>query len=165
MRQCGGTPKVALFVLVALSGCGILTSPADGLRFQPPNEWHSSLAILGIQFWKPTDKSYEFLMLHKFEPGLQYSYAELFTHESLKRIGMNIESTRVIKVRPMRICGKQDAIYFQGTKQYAVSGRESAEATFAVVNGITYMLLYVHPLNVEPNTEAETALRELCPKA
>jgi hypothetical protein len=140
------------------------SSPADGLKFQPPNGWHSSLAIMGIQFWKPADRSYEFLLLQKFKPDRRYSYVDLFTHESLKQRGISMEPTRVIKIRPIRICDNQDATYFQGTKQYAVSGRESAEATFSVVNDTTYMLLYVHPLSVGPNAEAETALRELCPK-
>ncbi len=155
--------RVVLFALVGLSGCSIITSPADGLRFQPPHGWHASPAIMGIQFWI-ADRNNEFLMLHKFKPGLRFNYVEFFTRESLKRRGMNIEPTQVIEVHPMRICGSQEATYIRGTKQYKVAGVESAEATFTVVNDSIYSLLYVHPRDVEPNTEAETSLRELCPK-
>jgi hypothetical protein len=165
MRQVGRKAGVTLFGLVTLAGCGIISSPADGLRFQAPNGWHSSPGIMGIQFWKPADKNYEFLMLHKFKPGLRYNYIELFTDGSLKRMRMNMSPTRIIKVSPMRVCGSQDATYFRGTKDYVAAGRENAEATFTVINDTTYLLLYVYPLNAMPNREAETALRELCPRA
>lgn len=126
VRCFGNLTRVALFALIVLSGCGMIGSPADDLRFQPPHG---------------------------------------FTHHSLKRKGIDIEPSRVTEVRRLRICGNQDATYIRGMKQYAVSGEQRAEATFTVVNGSTYMLLYVRRLDTKPNMEAETALRELCPKS
>ncbi|MBV8655075.1 MAG: hypothetical protein JO160_03450, partial [Candidatus Eremiobacteraeota bacterium] len=61
----------ALACAVILAGCGLTSSPAEGLTFSPPAGWQSSPGIMGfMQFWRSPTNSEEVLMLFRSPKAL-----------------------------------------------------------------------------------------------
>jgi hypothetical protein len=143
-----------------LSGCGLTSSPADGLTFTAPYGWQASPGIMGfMQFWKPPARSDEVLML--FRSPKQINPDEVLTSAKLK-------DTRIESKQDIKICGNKPAVYFTGAGTSSSANNASTEAQMRMVmtnaNGASYFAMYVYPIGTQPNGEALAALRELCPK-
>ncbi|MBV8343586.1 MAG: hypothetical protein JO190_01160 [Candidatus Eremiobacteraeota bacterium] len=150
----------ALACAVILAGCGLTSSPAEGLTFAPPAGWQSSPGIMGfMQFWRSPTNSEEVLML--FRSPKQLNSSDVFDSAKLK-------DTQVVEQTQIKICGNQPATYYKGEAESSVNNGASkphnVEMTMTNASGATYFALYVYPLKAEPNGEAETALHQLCVK-
>ena len=150
----------ALSVL-ALTGCGLTASPADGLTFTAPAGWQSSPGILGfMQFWHPASNDDEVLMLFK-------SPKPISTNEIFQKA--NISDMRVSHEQKITICGAQPALYLEGeATSSSVNNNPSKPHDMQMVMtnaaGSTYFAMYVYPVSVRPNAEAVASLRQLCAK-
>lgn len=145
---------------LALAGCGITASPADGLRFQPPPGWQSSPGIMGfMQFWRTADER-EALILFKSPRPITAN--DILSNDRMKDTlqGLQIEQRHAIQ-----ICGNQPATYVRGRGTSPKRGDEDAEMVIATVDGASYFALYVRPIGAKPNFAAQAALRELCAKS
>lgn len=146
---------------VALAGCGLTSSPADGLTFAAPSGWQSSPGIMGfMQFWTPGgSNSDEVLML--FRSPKEIDQSQVFESGKLK-------NARIEQQRQIKICGNQTATFFKGSAESSTDNHPSKphnlEMTMTDAGGTTYFAMYVYPLDRQPNAQAEGALRELCVK-
>ena len=142
--------------MVAATGCGFNSSPADNLTFKPPSGWQGSPGIMGfMQLWKAPNRNDEVLMLFKSPRPIQPS--EVFSNADLK-------DTKVQNVQHITICNNQPAelLTAQGTRG---QGKDSiVDMVMSNAGGATYMAMYVYPVGGAPNGEATAALRELCTK-
>jgi hypothetical protein len=143
-----------------LSGCGLTSSPAEGLAFHPPTGWQSSPGIMGfMQFWKPPSNSDEVLML--FRSPKQFDPAQVLSSAKLR-------DTRIERRQQIKICGNQPAVYFTGvgTSSSGSNATTQLEMQMVMTNagGAAYFAMYGYPAGTKPNGEALAALRELCPK-
>jgi len=145
---------------VLVSGCGLTSSPAQGLTFAAPSGWQSSPGIMGFaQLWTPGSNSDEVLML--FRSPRQIDREQVFQTGKLK-------DTKIESQSEIKICGNQPATFFRGTAESSTGNHASkphnVEVTTSNADGTTYFAMYVYPLNRRPNAQAESALRELCVK-
>ncbi|HZY99261.1 MAG TPA: hypothetical protein VFE36_06785 [Candidatus Baltobacteraceae bacterium] len=143
-----------------LSGCGLTSSPADDLTFTAPTAWHSSPGIMGfMQFWTPSEKSEEVLML--FRSPKQIDREQILENGKLKDVKFSQE-------HQITICGNEPAMFFKGSAESSTGNQpskpHSLEMTIANAGSATYFAMYVYPLDGHPNAQAESALRELCVK-
>ncbi|MBV8148409.1 MAG: hypothetical protein JO092_04895 [Candidatus Eremiobacteraeota bacterium] len=143
-----------------LGGCGLTSSPAEGLAFRPPAGWQGSPGIMGfMQFWKPPTNSDEVLML--FRSPKQIDPNQVLASARLR-------NTRIERRQEIKVCGNQPAIFFEGAGTSSSGNNASTQAVMQMVmtnaNGATYFAMYAYPVGTRPNSEALAALRELCPK-
>lgn len=145
---------------VAFAGCGLTSSPADGLTFAAPPGWAASPGIMGFaQVWTSRSNSDEVLML--FRSPKQLDRQEVFDNAKLK-------DARIQQQSDITICGNQPATYVKGSAWSQVNNQERKPHTLEMLmsnaGGNTYLAMYVYPQNGRPNAQAESALRELCVK-
>lgn len=143
-----------------LSGCGLTSSPAEGLTFAAPSGWQSSPGIMGFaQLWTPGSNSDEVLML--FRSPREIDRSKVFETGKLK-------NAKIDRQREVKICGNQPATFFVGSAEASTDNHPDKPHHLEVMttnaNGTTYFAMYVYPLNRPPNAQAESALRELCVK-
>jgi hypothetical protein len=152
---------------VVLAGCGLTSSPADGLTFTGPSGWSASPGMMGfMQFWSPKgSNSDEVLML--FRSPKQIDMSQPIDTKEIMASG-KVKNAKIEDEREITICGNQPAKYFRG---YAESSTENSpskphalEMLMSNAGGNTYFAMYVYPQNGRPNAQAESALRELCVK-
>jgi hypothetical protein len=140
---------------LAMAGCGLTSSPADGLTFKPPAGWQASPGIMGfMQFWKSPSDDNEILMLFKSPKKLDES--QVFTTA-------NLRDEKMKSRQDINICGRQHAVYLQGTAT-GKGGNKDVRMVMSDANGTTYFSMYVYPAGAPANGEATSALRELCTK-
>ena len=145
---------------LALAACGLNSSPAQGLRFAPPPGWQSSPGIMGfMQFWRTPDDR-EVLILFKSPRAITPN--DVLSNYRMKDTlqGMQIEERRAIE-----ICGNQPATYVRGRGRSVRRGDQDVEFVLTTVRGTGYFALYARPIGATPNSAAEAALREICPKS
>ncbi|HEY1976272.1 MAG TPA: hypothetical protein VGG89_07005 [Candidatus Baltobacteraceae bacterium] len=154
----------ALFA-VALSGCGLTSSPADGLTFTAPSGWQSSPGIMGfMQFWTPSANSDEVLML--FRSPRQVDLSKPIDTKEIMESG-KLKDTKIQAQRQVSICGTQPAMFFKGSAESSTGNNADKPHNLEMMmsnGGATYFAMYVYPLDRHPNAQAEDALRELCAK-
>lgn len=156
MRQARFTIATALLALLALTGCGLTSSPADNLTFKAPAGWRGSPGMMGfMQFWTSPSSRNEVLMLFKSPKPLAVN--EVFNSADLK--DADVEAQKAIT-----ICGKQPAQYFKARGSLKGNSNSNVEMVMTNAAGTTYMAMYVYPNGVQTNADAEAALRELCTK-
>lgn len=145
----------------ALCGCGFNASPGDGLRFQPPAGWRSSPGILGfMQFWRPPSGDREVLML--FRSPKPITSNELYSNANMQG---SFKSVTVINKRSIRLCGSQPALVVAGIATSRNDQKSNVDMMLANVRGTSYFAMYVRPIEVPANPQAEGALYELCAKS
>jgi hypothetical protein len=156
MKHARFTIATALFALLALSGCGLTSSPADSLTFKAPAGWHGSPGVMGfMQFWTAPNSRDEVLMLFKSPKPLQVN--QVFSSADLK--DADVEAQKAIT-----ICGNQSAQYFKARGTLKGNSNSDVEMVMTDAGGTTYMAMYVYPMGAQTNAAAEAALRELCTK-
>lgn len=151
---------VAIAYAILLAGCGLTSSPADGLTFTPPNGWRASPGIMGfMQFWRAPSNSDEVIMLFRSPKKLDPD--QVITSAKLK-------DTRIQRQQPIKICHNQPAIYFYGQGTSSSNNQSQKEADMRMVmtnvNGTTYFAMYIYPVSTVPNGGAVAAIHELCAK-
>lgn len=150
---------------VLLSGCGLTSSPAEGLTFAAPSGWQSSPGIMGFaQFWTPGSNSDEVLMLFRSPKQLDTSKpidSKIWESGKLK-------NTKIEDQRRITICGNQPATFFRGNAESSNGNSpdkpHNLEMAMTNAGGATYFAMYVYPMNRHPNVQAESALHQLCVK-
>ncbi len=151
---------VACASLLAVSGCGFTSSPADNITFKAPAGWKASPGIMGfMQLWKAPGGRDEVLML--FRSPKQISTSDVMS-------GANVKDVHIESMHHVTICGNQSAEFVkaQGSAQSVGSKGQSSNVEVMMSNtgGATYMAMYVYPIGGVPNADAAAALRELCAK-
>jgi hypothetical protein len=148
--------SLPLAALLALSGCGFNSSPADNLTFKPPAGWQGSPGIMGfMQFWKAPNGNKEVLMLFKSPKPLQVR--DVFN-------SANMRDARVETKKPMTICGSQSAEFIKAQGTSSSNDDSNIEMVMTNAAGTTYLSMYIYPVRAAPNSEASAAMLELCPK-
>lgn len=151
----------AVACAVIATGCGLTSSPADGLTFTAPTGWRASPGIMGfMQFWRAPSNGDEVIMLFRSPKKLDPD--QIITSAKLK-------DTRIQRQQPIKICHNQPAMYFYGQGTSSSENQTQKEADMRMVmtdvNGTTYFAMYIYPVAMPPNGEAVAAIRELCAKA
>lgn len=151
---------VAFATLLAVSGCGFNSSPADNITFKAPAGWQASPGVMGfMQFWKAPGNGDQVLMLLR-------SPKQIPTDDIIT--SANVKDAKIESVQHVTICGNQPAklLTARGNAQSVTTKGTNSNLQMVIsdVGGATYMALYAYPLGGSPNAEATAALRELCPK-
>lgn len=155
--------SIALVLSAALlAGCGLTSSPADGLAFTAPSGWQASPGIMGfMQFWDHPVNAHSHEVLMLFRSPKQLDRSQIF--ESGK-----LQNAQIDQQRQITICGNQPATLFVGTAESSTGDQQSTphklEMTMTNAGGTTYFAMYVYPVGARPNAQAESALREICVK-
>ena len=151
---------LAATLAVAVSGCALQASPADGLRFEAPAGWRPSPGLLGfMQFWRPPVDDREVLMLFKSPRPMQTN--AIFSNSNLQD---TMRDVRVISQQTIKICGTTPAEYVRARGSSSRGGPIDIETVATIIGGSTYFAVYVRPVALAPNPMALAALREVCPK-
>lgn len=154
--------RLALVMLLVLSSaaCGLRSSPADGLRFQPPAGWNPSPGILGfMQFWRSPGNDREFLILFRSPRPMQTK--EMFSSQGMQD---SMKDVTVLREQSIKICGNQPATFVLARGDSARSGPTDIESIATNIGGASYFATYIRPVSAPPNPEAMASLRELCTK-
>jgi hypothetical protein len=152
------------FCALFLTGCGLTSSPADGLTFTAPYGWQASPGIMGyMQYWHPASRRDEMLVL------IRSPFKQLDLSHAPNRIdlGNSTSRTHFDSWDRVEICGNQPAIYVIGESyRDTKSGEVERHMRMVMTNlsGATYIALYAYPLTGLPNGEALASLRQLCLK-
>lgn len=161
--------KRALWTLVALcigsllSGC---SSPAQDTAFQPPAGWRSTPGMFGrMQLWmngtSPADR--QILMFIRGDKNMNAS--DLRTSSS--PFWSPGEGTRDVKRDTITLCGNQKAEHFTGKGQGGNGSsrvEEQIEGVSTTIGASKYLVIYIRPVSAQADTQAENALRSVCPK-
>ncbi len=153
----------ALCVGAALAGC---SSPAQNTAFQPPSTWKATPGMFGrLQMWMTGSdtQSRQILMLIRGDKNM--STADL---SASSPVGGN-KNVSDVKRDTITICGTQPADHFTGKGQSTTNGNahvvEAIEGVTTTIADSKYLVLYIRPIAVKPDAQAENALRSICPKA
>lgn len=156
MRSRFFAASALLALVLAASGCGFTSSPADNLTFTAPAGWQSSPGIMGfMQFWKAPNGNKEMLMLFKSPKPLQVR--DVFNNA-------NMREAKVQAQKPITICGSQPAEYYKAQGTSSQGNDSNVEMVMTDAAGTTYLAMYIYPVGAAPNAQAATALRALCSK-
>lgn len=74
------------------------------------------------------------------------------------------KSVTVMRKQTIEICGNQPALFVQGTAVSRNDTESNVDMVLSTVRGASYFAMYVRPMEVPPNAQAEAALHELCAK-
>ena len=108
-----------ILALLALAGCSLAASPADGLTFKPPAGWSSSPGIMGfMQFWRPSSTEREVLMLFKSPTPLKPT--DVFKNS---QVNGSLSNVAIERQTAITICGKQPAALRRGARHVEGRGR------------------------------------------
>ncbi len=153
--------KVALFAVTAmLAGCG---SATDAVTFKPPAGFISSVSVGPfMQAWSGPNQSMLMLMAMPTKINLKQTISN-----------STVSNADIEKQMTITICGDQSALYAdmvgnpQGDKTPAPGAKQQKERIEFLatnVSGRTYMAMYLRPLGAPPDAQAESAIRNVCPK-
>jgi hypothetical protein len=150
---------VAVAAMLATSGCGLTASPADNIAFTAPQGWTSSPGIAGfMQFWRSPRES-EVLMLFRSPKPIKSS--DVFQSASLR-------DAKIEAQKDISICdGAQQAQLVDITAKTDRNGQSrdvDATMVMSTTGGNTYFAVYARPVELQPDSQAVAATRELCPK-
>lgn len=74
------------------------------------------------------------------------------------------KSVTVRRKQTIEICGNQPAFFVEGTAISRNDTESNVDMMLSTVRGVSYLAMYVRPMEVPPNAQAEAALHELCAK-
>jgi hypothetical protein len=159
----GSTTRVVLvaFLILAQTGCGFQSSPAQGLNFTAPSDWKASPGVLGfMQFWRAPANNGEFLML--FHSPKKLSADDIFSSDRMKD---TLQDASIVRRQPITICDKQPATYVEARGSSEKGRQDRVDLVLSDVAGASYIAMYVRPVDAPPNPLALASLRELCAKS
>jgi hypothetical protein len=143
----------ASWTLIAASVLCSCSSPVQSVTFKPPAGWAASPSLFGFQAWHPKDNK-QALILFKLPAATDPNRA--LSESNFRQFSTSLRER-------IRICGNQPAIFLSGTGTGA-RGTQRLEMVMTSVGGATYLATYARDEDVRPNSEAETAIRSLCPR-
>jgi hypothetical protein len=149
---------VALCVGAVLAACASITSD---IAFQPPVGWTGTPAMFGhFQMWMKSGQqknSTQFIMLIK--GNRQNTHADF--NSLPPQYGGN--DIKVLHRGSIKMCGTQQAEQFvaQGTDKDGK--RSQIEMTSTLIGQDRYIAMYIRPITVAADQQAETAIHSLCP--
>jgi hypothetical protein len=157
----GTTARAAVaFLVLALTGCGFQSSPAQGLNFTAPPGWKASPGVLGfMQFWRAPVSNGEFLML--FRSPKHLTADDIFSDRGMKD---TLQDASIVRKERIAICGGQPATYVEARGSSEKGRTDRVDLVLSDVSGSSYIAMYVRPLVAPPNPLAMASLRELCAK-
>jgi len=110
-----------------------------------------------MQFWRPPSGEREVLMLFKSPKALQAS--DVYSSANMQGA---FRSVTVRRKQTIEICGNQPALFVQGTAISRNNTESNVDMVLSTVHGTSYFAMYVRPMEVPQNAQAEAALHELC---
>lgn len=155
------TMLVAVSIGAAFAGC---SSPAADTAFQPPQGWKSTPGVFGrFQMWMNGSDAgtRQILMLVRGDKSM--SMAEMNASSPIGAKGM-----QNVKRDTITLCGSQRAEHFTGRgkgKSGSKQVDEAIEGVTTVIGDAKYAVLYIRPVAMKADTQAEAALHSICPKA
>lgn len=162
MKKRAFSTLVALCIGSVLAGC---SSPAQDTAFQPPVGWTSTPGMFGrMQMWMTGTSASDRQILMIVRGDKNMNTANI---RSTSSPFSGTENMQDVKRDTITLCGNQKADHFTGKGQ----GRNGSSRVDEQIEGVTttigdskYMVLYIRPASVQPDTQAENALRSICPK-
>jgi hypothetical protein len=158
-----------LFVLAGalLTACGFMKSPAEDINFEAPSGWQSTPGIMGrFQLWTGgSANAKQVLMLMKLPQDAKIDRS--FDASDMKDLTgpASVKDATMLDQRRMTICGNQPALYMK--MRGASNSQKTNEMIEAVVSKVsdgTFMAMHMYPVGSVPDSQAEAAIYELCPK-
>jgi len=145
--------------LVVLTGCVQSKHAGGALTFHAPDGWTemSRSADPDIELWHSTDKSqHGILSLDRDLPAFD---AAIVVKSLVKNNG------RLVAQRTMTLCGHQPSVYSRVIqKARAGSGTYTWEIVTSRTPSALWEAQYMQPTGSAPDTQAQAALYELCPR-
>ncbi len=141
--------------LILAAACVLFacSSPTQSVTFKPPAGWEASPSLFGFQAWHPSDNK-QTLVLFRFPVAANVNQA--LSQSNFRQFNANTRQR-------IKICGNQPAVFLSGTGTGS-QGDQNVEMIITTVKGATYMAIYARDRGLHPNSQAETAIRSLCPK-
>lgn len=156
-------PIVALCIAGALAGCASVT---QGTQFQPPTGWGGIPAIMGrFQIWFKQGQNKgegQFLFLVKTNAKDSNNTTDFNQIET----SSNTKDLKVLAHGPTKFCGSQPGEEYRAEGTNSSDGKKVMfEMTSSVIGSDRYLAVYVRPVAVAADQQAEKAIRSLCPVA
>lgn len=143
-----------------LSACG---SATDHVSFQAPPAYKSVVSVGPfMQMWAGEHQNVIMLMALPTKFDLDKAVME-----------SPVKGATVEKESKINICGGQEALFLNmvgnvksASSSSGANGDKPQQIEFLTtnVNGKTYMAMYIRPKGSAPDTSAETAIKDVCPK-
>jgi len=112
-----------------------------------------------MQFWRPASGVREALML--FKSPTKLSADDAYSSGNMQG---TFKSLTVLHKRPIQICGNQPAYFVQGIAISRNNTESNVDIVMTDIRGTSYMAMYLRPIEVPVDPQAEAALHELCAK-
>lgn len=147
----------AVFCVAALAACG---SPSSDIAFKAPDGWKSTPGMFGrFQMWMTgtSDTDRQIVMLIRGDRNTTFSQSQTFS---------GARDMRDIKHDSITLCGSQKADHFSAEGEHTTNSkttRETFEGIMTSIGNSKYMAFYMRPAGVQPDAQAEAAIRSLCP--
>jgi hypothetical protein len=113
-----------------------------------------------MQFWRPASNLREALML--FKSPTRLSADDVYSSGNMQG---SFKSVTVLRKGPIQICGNQRALFVQGIAVSRNDTESKVDIVITDIRGTSYMAMYLRPIDVSADPQAEAALHELCAKS
>jgi hypothetical protein len=137
------------------------SSPGSDTAFKAPAGWSSTPGLFGrFQMWISgnAQNNRQILMLIRADQNTNIEESNNFG---------GTRNVNNVHHRQIMICGDQHADYFTGRGESS-SGSNHApvllEGIVTSVHNARYVAVYIRPAALPPDTQAETAIRSICPQ-
>ncbi len=156
-RKVLGLPIVGVCIIGLFSGCGSVT---QGIAFQPPAGWTGTPAMFGrFQMWMKSgqDKnSTQILMLVKGDASnMRGDLTNLPPQYS--------SDLKFVKRGTTQLCGGTQTAEQLAAEGTGRNGRRSQVDMISDVIGTQrYIAMYIRPISMAPDPQAESAIHSLC---
>lgn len=148
----------AVCVPVMLAACG---SPASDISFNAPAGWKSTPGMFGrFQMWITGSNAADrqMVMLVRGDQTMRMEDWQSFS---------GTRGMRAFKRSGIVLCGSQHADYFVGRGEGTNGGQrvqQTVEGVTTTIGSSKYVALYIRPVSMREDAQAEAALHSICPK-
>ena len=148
----------ALCVPAMLAACG---SPASDISFNAPAGWKSTPGVFGrFQMWITGDKAADrqMLILVRGDQTMRMEDSQSFS---------GTRGMHDFKHATIMLCGSQHADYFVGRGEGTNGGQrvqQTVEGVTTTIGSSKYAALYIRPVSMRADAQAEASLHSICPK-
>lgn len=151
-------PIVALCVAFVLAACASVT---QGIAFAPPSGWTGTPAMFGrFQMWMKSGQQKDTTQLLMLVKGDAKN-----TRGDLTNLPAQYnKNLKILKQEKTRMCGGTqpgEQVVAEGSDQNGK--RSQVEMTSTVIGNDRYIAMYIRPVAIRPDPQAESALNALCP--
>jgi hypothetical protein len=142
---------------VLAAGCG---SPGSDTTFKPPVGWNSTPGVFGrFQMWitGSAQADRQVVILVRGDQNTRIEDTQAF----------GTRGVHDVRHRAVKLCGSQAADSFTARGE-SVNGSnrvpERVEGVTTRIGSSKYIALYIHPIAIKPDPQAQAALLSLCPR-